>query len=301
MNKIASNMLQSIFDLHLDQQDKKDLAYLESIILSNNINEGLDKAIQLLSNSNCIFSIKILENSSQIREFCSSNAILQNELSKKLRKSGYVSLEIRSINGDEKLSILDIYIAALILNEHFDNLESARTSNERKNWCIKLLDLASEIGLYNALLIRCKKNTKTIVNQQTLESDRNKAMDAVINDTKRLSNLYWGIGYVQAACLLQIPANYFLQIKKERKRGILLYEEAIKNFLCASFLEGNSYSNQIIDNMTLGKGILSAFNENGHDVETWDEAKEIIRGWVEDDVYERIYVLAEEEIMNESK
>ena len=127
-----------------------------------------------------------------------------------------------------------------------------------------------------------------------------------MHDTKCLSNLYWKLGYIQAACILQELVKKAAEITscwkdddEEKNRMAIIREEYLKNFLCASFLENHPESQKIELGLTKGKGYVAEMMEKGSKVPaTWDEAKTELYGWVKNNnaTYERLLDAAKREI-----
>lgn len=281
-------------NIELNEQERQILENIVSAMASH-LAEDIDRVIDYLVHCSYATVLKLYCKNTEIKNFCQSNTRFHNVLSKILKDYGYINIEINAMDGKERFTIFDHYMAALSMHNYYTNLVSAHYSKEIQAGAIRALDIACELGLYNALVARCKQNIKKIISVKPSDANNELSMQIILEDDRRLSNLYWGIGYIQAGCLLQEIANFFLKVKMKEK-GVLLHEKAIKYFLCAFLLKDNAYSNEIINTFTSEERLLSLFNQNDVEISSWDEVQILLNSWVEDSDYERIFLLAEKEI-----
>src|SRR6185437_16491355 len=91
-------------------------------------------------------------------------------------------------------------------------------TTEARLRCIQAFNTACELGLYQALTARCDSNTTLLLSHAASSESKEKAITSILDDTKRLSNLYWKMGYIQAGCILQKLVEKVAPIWKEKGR-----------------------------------------------------------------------------------
>jgi hypothetical protein len=291
--------------VELDEADRKTLKTIELMIDSNR-SEYIDKLIYGLPRYPIDLLQRLYDASPKLKDFCQKNAKFQEAIADSLHRHGFMNVEINSMDGKEYFSLFDIFIAAGNLGKYYNyiNLPQKEKTKEARLHGIQSLNKACELGLYQALTARCDQNTTLLLSQAASSERKEEAIASILNDTKRLSNLYWKLGYIQAASILQEMAEKTVPLWDEKGReGInrlaLFLEECIKNYLCAFFLEDHPYSNKIELGLTLGKGYVDyIMDKRGIKVPTWEEAKIKFRSWVKnnDATYERLLNTAKREI-----
>lgn len=234
--------------------------------------------------------VRICQKDNFVEKFCRTNPDFLALIKEKLSPTNYPDIGMESIDGKENYHLFDIYLAASFMS-HF--MTAGRGDRDR----VPSLNAACDLGLYNALSIRCIINEKTVKNMSLKEDDREQAVKEIMADTKRLINLYWGAGYVQAGCILHSLANHFLAKEDENEinRGQSMREDAIKNFLCAALLQNNDTSNAQIQSVTKGQGLMALFEGGNVHFSDWTEAKVICQEWAKDS-YPILEKCAQEEI-----
>jgi len=291
-------------NVKLPEQEKAALDTIEKLIDSNN-NDDINYLIDALPKYPVDVLQRLYDASPKLQDFCQKNVKFHEALAKELKEEKRIDIAIASMDGKEHLTVFDIFRAVDNMSEYYKIIRSgnARKSNEARLRCMQSLEMACKLGLYQALTARCDQNITLLLSQAASSESKEKAIASILHDTKRLSNLYWKMGYIQAGCILQKLAEKIAPIWKEKGReGIdrlaILHEENIKNFLCASLLEDHPESKKIELASTKGKGYIAGMEEKGIKIPAWDEAKIKLRSWVNNDdaTYERLLKAAKEEI-----
>lgn len=240
-----------------------------------------------------------------VEDYCRTNTAFIDALKDKIKDASgssnksisHPSLEIISMDNAERYSVFDLYIASM-----FERAALSRqaTSSENINAKTALYN-ACELGLYDALLVRSESTYLEIRKNLNSEAEKNLSIKKLIGDTNRLTNLYWGLGYVQAGCKLYALAALLLE-SGEVERSKAFKEEAIQKFLCAALLDKNDYSNEIVFNITGKKALGNVLNEffetNGLDIKftDWTNAKIFLSEMVGRDRFDTIANQAKVEI-----
>ncbi|HVY53165.1 MAG TPA: hypothetical protein VHA13_01440, partial [Gammaproteobacteria bacterium] len=239
---------------------------------------------------------KLFIKSERFKNFCLQNAEFNNKASEKLKKYRYVNVEIKSMDGNESLSLFQILIAAKLFSLYNEHLPKVRQSSESRIICSQAVELACEFGLLISLIARCDMNMAKISSTSTSHEEREKSISVILADTKRLSNLYWAFGYVQAGCILQELAEKILPLDEEKDRIYVFCEESLKNFLCATLLADHPYS-RMIENSLISDELGSEVKKGGLKIETQEDAKLLLKEWSgSKENFERIQARAQAEI-----
>lgn len=224
------------------------------------------------------FLLRACQREPKVENFCRTNPLFIDALKKEIQASfdadksvNHPYLEIRSMNGVLRYTVFDLYLATM-----FEQISSSRElATAFKIEMKKSLDYACQLGLYDAFLVRCESLFNTIKNNiSTLDENNAK----ILVNIDMLTNLYWGIGYLQAGCRLYTLGEVLLQAEQEDCCR-MFREQAVKNFLCAALLENDSYSNEIMNNITANKGVAQVFDpfleENNFEGQftNWSDAK----------------------------
>jgi len=215
------------------------------------------------------------------------------------------------MDGKEHFCLFELLIAVKKLSQYYDycNLPQAERTSEARLRSMQAFERAYELGLFQALKARCEENINLFLSDDVSSEDKEKALTSIVHDTKRISNLYWGIGYIQAGCILQKLVEKTAEAtshwkddesREEKDRMAIFYQESIKNRLCASLLEHHPESKKIELALTLGKGYVAyIMDKQGIKMPTtWEEAKIKLRSWVKnnDATYERLLNAAKIEV-----
>lgn len=281
----------------LTQQEKKALNAIELMIDANN-HKNFEKLSNILIKYPIELLQKLSDSSSKLKDFCQNNTEFHEAIASSLQNYDYINVEIISMDSKEHFNLFAIFTAACYFSQYYANLPEARTSKKAKIRCMQGFEVACQLGLYQALTARCDQNITLLLSQVTANESKEKAITSILHDTKRLANLYWGMGYRQAGCILQDLVEKMTLFWEEKNRTTILHEESIKNFLCASFLESHPTSARIELSLTKGKGYISYMMDRGFKTHaSWDEAKTELRKQVNDDaIYERLLNAAKLEI-----
>jgi len=287
---------------NLTKQEEDALGDLEKLIDSTK-NDDIDYLIYALPKYPVDVLQKLYDASPKLQDFCQKNVKFHEAVANILQSHDYINIEITSMDRKEHLTVFDLFRAMDNMSEYYRNVRNgnARKSNEVRLHCIRSLNIACELGLYNALLARCDINTTMLSNTTVSDAKKEEAVESIVADTKRLSNLYWLMGYVAAGWILHDVSNcdYFSKIQNGKDRTISFREESIKSFLCASFLEKNPDSERIEKNMTGGKEYIEDMEIKDGDkiLRTWSDAKMALDTWSGNrETYERLRNTAKIEI-----
>ncbi|GEM_PF-4922348 len=258
-----------------------------------------------------------------VEKFCRTNLSFIKALQTKLRdeynseKSVYhASMKISSMDGAEAYDVLDLYMAACLLHT-----ASSRSLAKEQHTDVKTaLTNACYLGSYDALVTHCElmfNEIRTNANNLKLPDANIEGILAFVDqhrtkfigDTTRLSKLYWGLGYVQAACRLYTLSQLSFQIgagddaeKPEHELSKLYQEQAIKNFLCAAALAEHEESKAIMHNIIADKDIFTVINKFFQDnsleisFNDWPQGKLFFAGLLGQERYNGILMDATREI-----
>ncbi len=280
----------------LTDKESKALEAIEAAINSNN-----EKVYEKLADSLATYPAELLQKffikSEKFKNFCLYNAKFNNAISNKLKKYKHISIEIKAMDGSENLSLFQIFIAAQLFSLYNEHLPKARQSNESRIICGKAVELACKFGLFIALIARCDNNMARLTSTSLSHEEREKCIDTILADTKRLSNLYWSYGYMQAGCILQELVEKLVSLNEEKDRIVAFYEEYIKCFLCSTLLADYEYSKEIANSLTDGSGLNTEVKKAGLKIETQEDAKLLLKEWSgSKENFERIQARAQAEI-----
>jgi len=292
-----------LFSTTSNAELQKTLSSIELIIDSND-NKNFDRLSKGLIKYSLDLLQKFYQASTKFKDFCQKNVQFQDAMADNLRGRGFINVAITSMNGKEHISLFEIFIAAGTLGQFYTNMTKARASKdeeakEMRLHCMQALSAACELGLYNALLARCDLNTTRLSSTTVSDAEKEEAIKSILADVKRLSNLYWLMGYVAAGWILHDVSDYFAKIPEKKNRAISFREESIKNFLCASRLEENPDSKKIEHSMTGGKEYLEDMEIKDGDkiLRTWSDAKMTLNTWSGNrETYEKLRNTAKIEI-----
>lgn len=281
----------------LNEQERTILAYIEAKIDFNTDNT-VSEAINYLMSLSYTVLIYISAYSDKLHHFLHFNFSMLSTMGKKLKENHYIHVPVYSMDNQEKHDIFDHYLSALMVQEYFTKLPTIRRSAEAKRLCLEILHQASELGLYNALIVQCEHKISQAKMPGLSITAREEIIQYLIISIKRLTNLYWSIGHLQAGSLWQSLGDYFFNKEEEKNYGIELHKTALKHFLCAFLLRNYPMSINIMDSLTQGKGLTGVAYEENSSPQTWDEFHDMIYSWVDGEQYENILSLAKQEIQN---
>jgi hypothetical protein len=157
------------------------------------------------------------------------------------------SMALTAQNNQDNYSVFEFYLAAAIMNDG----TIAQISRH---------EIASDLGLNDALACVCLSHIKTVDNATSLE-DIILAIELFKSARQKLINIYWGIGNVQAG-ILSLKLQQVLNSKKNAKittAADKLYKEALGFLKTALMLESKPYSQSISKMMSPEDGILAYF------------------------------------------
>ena len=294
----------------LNEEDQVTLGAIKRVINSND-NKKIDGLIDSLIKYPVDLLQTLYKADTEFKDFCQKNTKFQEELANKLQRHGFSNVEITSMDGKEHFYLFEFLIAVKKYGQYcaYDNLPPVAKTSEARFNSIRALNIACELGLYEALTARCEENANLFLSPDEPSEKKEKALASIVHDTQRLSNLYWKLGYIQAGCILQELVEKTAEAtshwkddesREEKDRMAIFYQESIKNRLCASFLEDYPESKKIELGLTEGKGYVAyIMDKKGIKIPTtWDEAKIKLRSLVKnnDATYERLLNTAKREI-----
>ena len=283
----------SVYMSDLNYQEEDILTYFETAFLTNS-SYNVKHAANYLTQFHYITLMNCCFKNEKFKNFCQTNDALHAELALLLKRFGYTNVALKSMDNSEFHSIFDLFLAALAMKIYYDNFAFARRSLEARNCGFKALDTACQLGLYHALIEKCRHSIKNIAKHSSAKEEIKEYLSLLINDINRLTNLYWSMGYVMAGVMLQEVGNYFLTTQNDQEQGKFFHEQAIKKFLCATLLSDAPISLQIIHSLNPEQGYLKVL-EPLH-VKTWQEFQQLLAKWIGEEEYARILALAKNEI-----
>jgi hypothetical protein len=249
--------------------------------------------------------MRFTQSRSTLRKFCETNTALQKTwletLNKHYKKTPNQVVE--SLQGEkEKHPIFHHYVSAYLLNAFLSYkhvlVRSAKNSysGTLKAKVENLLNEACDLGSYYALLKRSQRNYEELAAE-----DKSLDTNIIFNDAMRLKHLYGEIGCIQAGNILLDLSDYFNEGDRDMDRGIVMFEQGIKNYMCALLLSSHEYSQQLTKRLTAGEGIASIFSTEDGGAELADafrdpvKAKALLLSMVGKDNYDRLRVEASRE------
>jgi hypothetical protein len=267
---------------------------LEKLIRANTPKK-IQKVVDAFKNYSLPTQAKLIHHSPSIREFCQTNLAVQPVIAAKLKEFNSPNIEIISKNKLESHSILD-HVFAYHLLDAFVRIKRDDISGHSR---VNILKDACSIGSYHGLIIRCKFNLAVLNNQTIASTPEKKAatLKKIFLDCDHLTNFYGAIGYIRKGIVLLELAHYY-HAQNETDRVTDAREQATKNFMCASLLQDDSYSNALIDSITKGAGIASIFTdtENEFQLGDWLAAQILFQDSVGKDTYNMLEEQAKTEI-----
>ncbi len=232
-----------------------------------------------------------------IHTYCSTSSVFDATWQTILANNQCPSLPIQSMDQKEHIKLYDLIIALAFY-------QTFLSMNARDPKRIEVLNKACDLGLYSALIVRIKTHISIIKNQGT-QPKGEEALKKLMIDTKRLSNLYWRLGYLQSAYFFRDISNHFYDLHLtmiDTDAEVILEKAqyfsliAVHNFLCAGFLIENAASNQIWQNIPDGKIIDSQVLQQ-QTPKTWtDQQAAFFLEKLGVELYEKIYTEAQAEI-----
>ncbi len=275
-------------------------------------NKEIEQVKNWLLNYSPELIYRLTQNSETLKDFCRFDLLNNDnaETGKKiitkwsaiLTNGGYPDLDITPMNGEKKLCVFDHLMSYL---EYAQFVEKSSRDPLRMNF----LDKSCEHGLYNALVARCKINLNAIQHANGDDKKIEKAIAALQKDTEKLSLHYWGLGYFQSASFMHAAATHILELAEIElgkdnmeftstlhNQGMALLGQAVKSFLCASYVENSTISHEIIQHITQGEGLASLISNAELQFSDWSTAKYKFQDWIGDD-----YTAQENDASDETK
>lgn len=285
---ISSKKITQI-NVTLSPQEEKEIESSANALVKIISRGDVKKACHFLSQYDHKILIALCKKEKKIEEFCQTNSEFNTILKEKLEKANYIHREVHTLDGSQTVSLFELYLAASFMN----------AIHHRDKDIAESLDNAVELGLYNALMVKYKCYEKIIDQQEKILADKKASADTTqksldtIDKTirkmmaiaKKLSLLYGSLGYMQAGRIYKMLGNRFLakQNDDDKNRGKTMIEEAVKNYICSSYLKDDTYSNDILAQATKGEGFQQLFeNDEKPMPSTWLEAKSIFQEWTKD-------------------
>jgi hypothetical protein len=179
--------------LKLDKEEPDKITELEEWIKSNDP-EKLKKAISELKDYPDDKLFRFAENSPSIMEFCKSNPRLNILWTTLLSEKEYPNF---SIDSQDKTTYtpFQLWLGAF-LKSTFDTTKN-----------LTLLNKACEYGSFEALTTRLQMN----ISKFDLSNPDRQLMKSIIDDCLQLGNVYFALGYVQAAQFLWKKVNDYVK------------------------------------------------------------------------------------------
>jgi hypothetical protein len=280
----------------LTHEESKHIKHLESLIESADKSK-LTEALTVLAKSSPMEIYRLTKSSPRLDLFCQSNTRLHNAWAKFLKAKNYVSTTVISMDYKETHDVYDLYRGVAL----YSAFKKSRRGEPHR---LEAIDKACELGSFDGIVTRCEINLKAAMSSK--QSDKSEeAIENLLRDIDRLTNLYWGAGYAKAAFLLLDLTAFFASKYKANKNSDQtemvdqslnnaksFRENTIKNFICAAKLEDNTYSNLLLASITQGEGVVYSSGKNKFN--SWFEAKEYFYNLLKDQ-----YVVVENQAVQE--
>ncbi|GEM_PF-4140301 len=224
----------------------------------------------------------------------SSLTLALNENSKKsLLTTNSFEDDIVSIDTKEVFSPFKGYISLYLMDQiSSDVLNHQYTSEEYGK-----INLACELGSYDALSIRCQINCNKIKKNINTDVSPENFINDIIQDLARLVSLYGFMGYIKAAKIHSILNEIYVDAH-EPELALLRKDQTIKSFLCAEQILTNpkmsEESIKIMNKLCRGKSLVLTMDGKEHG--TWEELKKCLFGLISADDKVRIEKMAADEI-----
>ncbi|HVY53755.1 MAG TPA: hypothetical protein VHA13_04475 [Gammaproteobacteria bacterium] len=291
----------------LTPEESETLKAIETAITCKKKSEN-EKLASMLINYPAELLQKFFIKSEKFKNFCLHNDCFNSAISEKLKEYNYINMPITSMDRSESFSLFQIFMAAQLFSLYNIHFPKIRQSSESRMICNQALELACQFGLFIALIARCENNIARVSSTSLSHEEKEKCISAILADTKRLSNLYWAFGYVQAGCILRELVEKLLLLGEEKNRITAFFEEHIKCLLCATLLADHQYSKEVANSLTDGGGLNAEIKKAGLKIETQEDAKLLLKEWSGGkENFDRIQACAQAEInsllknSNESK
>jgi hypothetical protein len=256
---------------------------LEKLISANTPKKIL-KVTDAFKNYSLTTQAKLIHSNEIIREFCQTNSTVRTIISDKLKEFNSPNIDVISKDKLESHTILDHVFGYHLMDAFVSQKRDDSSGQSRAN----ILRDACAIGSYHGLVIRCKFNLVAL-NNSAITSDaekKQKVLEKILVDCDHLSNLYGAIGYIRKAIVL-LELSLCFDTQNDKDRMVIYKQQAIKNFVCASLLQEDKYSNALIDSITNGAGVSSLFADTNNEFQLgdWVAAKVLFQESIGKDAY----------------
>lgn len=171
--------------------------------------------------------------------------------------------KIKAVDGKKGLEVVDLLISGGVFTQYEKTKEPM------------FLDYACEQGYYAALRVRCDQTRAKIhefIATAVPTKETNAQFDLLRNDLTRLGNLYWTVGYLDAACILRdMGTVYANSIAKDDDNSFWrdkFCEEAALNVYLAEALSEKDISQHISHDMYDYKGGIKEV----YHYQSWNDA-----------------------------
>jgi len=231
---------------------------------------------------------ELQEKDPAINKFCHTNHFFQQKIKEQLSESHYLVTPLISRDQQKKLDAFDLYVAALFYSEYL-----AEPDEKLRN---QYLGMSFTLRSFNAISTVCSELIMNLFNKdQPNQQEIEEVTKIIIPICNELRNLYWGAGFILSAIYTFLLGCYFTHSDEDRAN--VLFEQSVKDVLCAILLESNDFSKQILNEVTCDKGI-SGFYANDNDVlpKNTDELSRFAKKYVSASRYSFLQQAAEREI-----
>jgi hypothetical protein len=257
----------------LSDEEKAELATVEKTITSGPKRKRFELTRDVLANFNDINKLfKFCFNSDIFKNYCLKNEFKHMDTwVNVLRILKYSGEEIRSVDGKETISIFDQYLGAFFYGEYLDFKQGKKKM--LPSHAVLYLDLACEMGLFQALVARCEYNKEKIHSSRVTNEVQTDSLAQIKSDTKQLSNLYWAVGCLHAALVQLDIGNYFANQATEESTGIAY---SFQKSAAKKFLKGRELSayNGLLQNEKILKEICGKKGLLVFEFDGWDSAQQ---------------------------
>jgi len=277
---MLSNSSTRLDELTKLKENEQKILHTMLEVFHANTTEGNDMIIEYLQTYPLSLIFKLSEHSKELADFMESNDELNAYWASLLQDLEYPNHQITSFDGKLTLSLFVQLKGAFLLSEFQKQLELKHASAE------VFLKRACDIGMFHALARRINDQIENMKAEKPTKLDNDRVdtlMHFLLQDIKKLCNLYWSIGCIDSAFtlfnvidfLMNMPAqkkltDQFLKIFTDTKASwqtefndknlpfaITAIEEALENLYMAKLLSELPQSKLITDQLSQGRGLLA--------------------------------------------
>lgn len=154
-----------------------------------------------------IYKLCAMKGSREFLAFCKEEKMPHTRAwSTYLQTYFYAGRAFHSIEKGITCSVLDQYVGSFLYKMYKDLTKESHRDLEVEALFLKL---ACSTRLFQALSERCKVNANTLISGEATPEVLAAANAQLEEDANLLGNLYWSVGYLEAALILLDVGNYY--------------------------------------------------------------------------------------------